>query len=88
MLISHRYISITQIRLYAKYPHIPSAHSSSLTLTTTTSLERGEAKKILKMARDAYAGTPEERRSFRSAVGLAERQFESVVSEPDAEDEG
>jgi hypothetical protein len=50
--------------------------------------QRGEAKKILKMARDAYAGTPEERRSFRSAVGLAERQFESVVSEPDAEDEG
>ena len=50
--------------------------------------QRGEAKKILKMARDAYAETPEERRSFRSAVGLAERQFESVVSEPDAEDEG
>jgi len=50
--------------------------------------QRGEAKKILKMARDAYAGTPEERRSFRSAVGLAERQFESLVSEPDAEDEG
>ena len=50
--------------------------------------QRGEAKKILKMARDAYAGTPEERRSFRSAVGLAERQFESIVSEPDAEDEG
>lgn len=50
--------------------------------------QRGEAKKILKMARDAYAKTPEERRSFRSAVGLAERQFESVVSEPDAEDEG
>ena len=50
--------------------------------------QRDEAKKILKMARDAYAGTPEERRSFRSAVGLAERQFESVVSEPDAEDEG
>jgi hypothetical protein len=50
--------------------------------------QRSEAKKILAMARDAYAGTPEERRSFRSAVGLAERQFESVVSEPDAEDEG
>jgi len=44
--------------------------------------QRGEAKKILKMARDAYAGTPEERRSFRSAVGLAERQFETVVSDP------
>jgi len=50
--------------------------------------QRGEAKKILKMARDAYAGTPEERRSFRSAVGLAERQFESLVSEPDAQEEG
>ncbi len=45
--------------------------------------QRGEAKKILKMARDAYAGTPEERRSFRSAVGLAERQFETEVSEPE-----
>ena len=50
--------------------------------------QRGEAKKILKMARDAYAGTPEERRSFRSAVGLAERQFDSLVSEPDAQEEG
>ncbi|QIN81718.1 hypothetical protein GBA63_03005 [Rubrobacter tropicus] len=45
--------------------------------------QRDEAKKILKMARDAYAETPEQRRSFRSAVGLAERQFESVVSEPE-----
>ncbi len=50
--------------------------------------QRGEAKKILKMARDAYAGTPQKRRSFRTAVGLAERQFEPVVSEPDAEDQG
>lgn len=50
--------------------------------------QRGEAKKILKMARDAYAETPEDRRSFRSAVGLAERQFESLVTEPGAEDEG
>lgn len=49
--------------------------------------QRSEAKKILKMARDAYAETPEERRSFRSAVGLAERQFEPVVTEPDVEDE-
>ena len=49
--------------------------------------QRGEAKKILKMARDAYSKTPEERRSFRSAVGLAERQFEPVVTEPDVEDE-
>lgn len=37
--------------------------------------QRSEAKKILKLARDAYAETPEERRSFRAAVGLAEREF-------------
>lgn len=37
--------------------------------------QRAEAKKVLKMARDAYAETPEERRSFRAAVGLAERNF-------------
>jgi hypothetical protein len=50
--------------------------------------QRSEAKKILKMARDAYSETPEERRSFRSAVGLAERQFASVVTEPEDEDQG
>lgn len=49
--------------------------------------QRSEAKKILKMARDAYADTPEERQSFRSAVGLAERQFELPVTEPQAEDQ-
>lgn len=37
--------------------------------------QRSEAKKVLKMARDAHAGTPEERRGFRAAVGLAERNF-------------
>ena len=47
--------------------------------------QRGEAKKVLKMARDAYSQTPEERRSFRAAVGLAERQFELPVPEPDEE---
>jgi hypothetical protein len=47
--------------------------------------QRNEAKKVLKMARDAYAQTPEERRSFRAAVGLAERQFELPVPEPDGE---
>jgi hypothetical protein len=47
--------------------------------------QRSEAKKVLKMARDAYAVTPEERRSFRAAVGLAERQFELPVPEPDEE---
>jgi len=47
--------------------------------------QRGETKKVLKMARDAYTQTPEERRSFSSAVGLAERQFELPVPEPDGE---
>lgn len=37
--------------------------------------QRAEAKKILKMAREAHSETPEERRSFRAAVGLAERNF-------------
>ena len=50
--------------------------------------QRSEAKKILKLARDAYSETPEDRRSFRSAVGLAERQFESIVTEPEDEDQG
>ena len=45
--------------------------------------QRGEAKKVLKMARDAYMATPEERRSFRAAVGLAERQFELPVPVPE-----
>ena len=45
--------------------------------------QRAEAKKVLKMARDAYSGTPEERRSFRWAVGLAEKRFELPVPEPD-----
>lgn len=47
--------------------------------------QRGEAKKVLKMARDAFSGTPEERRSFRAAVGLAEREFELPVPEPEDE---
>jgi hypothetical protein len=47
--------------------------------------QRAEAKKVLKMARDAYSGTPEERRSFRWAVGLAEKRFELPVPEPDEE---
>ena len=45
--------------------------------------QRGEAKKVLRMARDAYTETPEERRSFRAAVGLAERQFELPVPAPE-----
>ena len=45
--------------------------------------QRAEAKKVLKMARDAYTETPEERRSFRSAVSLAERKFDLPVPLPD-----
>ena len=45
--------------------------------------QRQEAKKVLKMARDAFSAPPVDRRSFRSAVGLAERQFELPVPEPD-----
>jgi hypothetical protein len=45
--------------------------------------QRGEAKKVLKLARDAYTETPEERRSFRAAVGLAESQFERPVPVPE-----
>jgi hypothetical protein len=45
--------------------------------------QRNEAKKVLKMARDAYAETPGERRSFRNAVSLAEKQFELPVPLPD-----
>ena len=45
--------------------------------------QRAGAKKVLKMARDAYSETPEERRSFRWAVGLAEKRFELPVPEPD-----
>jgi hypothetical protein len=45
--------------------------------------QRAEAKKVLKMARDTYAETPEERRSFRSAVSLVEKQFELPVPLPE-----
>jgi hypothetical protein len=45
--------------------------------------QRAEAKKVLTMARDAYTETPEERRSFHSAVSLAERQFELPVPLPE-----
>ena len=47
--------------------------------------QREEAKKVLKMARDTYTETSEERRSFPAAVGLAERQFELPVSVPEEE---
>ncbi len=45
--------------------------------------QRSEAKKVLKMARDAYSETPEDRRSFRRAANLAEQRFELPVPEPD-----
>jgi len=45
--------------------------------------QRAEAKKVLKMARDAFQETPEERRGFRNAVSLAERNFELPVSLPE-----
>ena len=45
--------------------------------------QRAEAKKVLKMARDAYSETPEDRRNFRWAVGLAESRFELPVPESD-----
>jgi hypothetical protein len=45
--------------------------------------QRDEAKKVLKMARDAYTKTPEDRRSFRAAVGLAEGRFELPVPAPE-----
>ena len=45
--------------------------------------QRQEAKKVLRLARDAYTETPEERRSFRGAVSLAEKHFELPVPLPD-----
>ena len=70
--------------------HFYSAQGDDLTYAFSKEIpnateQRGEAKKVLKMARDAYSETPEERRSFRAAVGLAERQFELPVPEPDEE---
>jgi hypothetical protein len=70
--------------------HFYAAHGDDLTYAFSKEIpnaaeQRGEAKEVLKMARDAYTETPEERRSFRAAVGLAERQFELPVPEPDEE---
>lgn len=72
------------------YIHFYSAANDDLTYAFSKELsngptQRSEAKKILKMARDAYSETPEERRSFRWAVGIAEKQFELPVPEPDDE---
>ena len=70
--------------------HFYSAEDDDLTYEFSKEIPNGpdqrqEAKKVLKMARDAYTETPDERKSFRSAVGLAERQFELPVPEPDEE---
>ncbi|MBA2714426.1 MAG: hypothetical protein H0U55_12845 [Rubrobacteraceae bacterium] len=72
------------------YMHFYSASGDELTYAFSKEIpnaaeQRTEAKKVLKMARDAYTETPEERRSFSAAVGLAERQFELPVPEPDEE---
>ena len=72
------------------YMHFYSAEGDDLTYAFSKEIpnapeQREETKKVLKMARDAYTETPEERRSFRAAVGLAERQFELPVPEPDEE---
>jgi hypothetical protein len=70
--------------------HFYSAEGEDLTYAFSKEIpnapeQRGETKKVLKMARDAFTETPEERRSFRASVGLAERQFELPVPEPDEE---
>jgi hypothetical protein len=72
------------------YIHFYSASGDDLTYEFSKEIpnaneQRTETKKILKMARDAYTETSEERRSFSAAVGLAERQFELPVPEPDEE---
>jgi hypothetical protein len=71
-LYMHFYYAENDDLAYAFSKEIPNA-----------SEQRAEAKRILKMARDAYSETPEDRRSFRWAVGLAEKQFELPVPEPD-----
>jgi hypothetical protein len=72
------------------YIHFYAAEGDDLTYAFSKEIpnapeQRGETKKVLKMARDAFTETPEERRSFRASVGLAERQFELPVPEPDEE---
>jgi hypothetical protein len=72
------------------YIHFYSASGDDLTYAFSKEIpnageQRGETKKVLKMARDAYTETPEERRNFRAAVELAGRQFELPVPEPDEE---
>ena len=70
------------------YIHFYSATDDDLTYAFSKEIpnapeQRGETKKVLKMARDAYTETPEELRRFSAAVGLAESQFVLPVPEPD-----
>jgi hypothetical protein len=65
---------------YAEDDNLTYAFSKEI---TNAPEQRAEAKKVLKLARDAYTETPEERRSFRSAVSLAEKQFELPVPVPE-----
>lgn len=72
------------------YFHFYSAAGDDLTYEFSKELnnapeQRAEAKKVLKMARETFAETPEEKRSFRWAVGIAEGQFELPVPLPDDE---
>jgi len=72
------------------YIHFYFVEEGDLTYAFSTEIpnaqaQRGETKKVLKMARDAYTETPEERRRFSAAVGNAERLFELPVPEPDEE---
>jgi hypothetical protein len=71
-IFTHFYYLEDDDLTYASSKEIPNAEE-----------QRDEAKKVLKMARDAYTETPEERRSFRSAVSLAEKQFELPIPLPD-----
>ena len=70
------------------YVHFYSAENGGLLYgfskeLTNASEQQSEAKKVLKMARDAYSETPEDHRSFRWATGIAEKQFELPVPGPD-----
>ncbi len=70
------------------YVHFYHAENDDLTYAFSKKLsndpeQRDEAKKVLKMARDAYSETPEDRRSFRRAANLVEQRFELPVPEPD-----
>ena len=72
------------------YIHFYSVEEGDLTYAFSKEIpnageQRSETKKVLKMARDAYTETPQERRSFSAAAGLAGRQFELPVPEPHEE---